>query len=177
MSRLDHPDGRRSEELSCCKHAVGALATRGEGALEAVAAPFTGAMIRSRSRQIACVQMGMAIEVEMDHMDFVPSNWNEDMEDPERAERAPTRRASRRTPKGREKGVKPEERGRRMSGRIARMLYGQSHGFIRVADGREVFFHRKDAAVFNSLVVKDRVDFELIEDPIAGPRAVRVGER
>jgi cold shock CspA family protein len=63
-----------------------------------------------------------------------------------------------------------------MAGRIARMLYGQSCGWIRIDDGREVFFHRKDAtaALFNSLAVKDRVVFELIEDPIAGPRAVRV---
>ena len=63
-----------------------------------------------------------------------------------------------------------------MTGRIARMQYGQSCGFIRADDRREVFFHRKDApgALFNTLEVKDRVVFELIEDPIAGPRAVHV---
>jgi len=109
-------------------------------------------------------------------MDFVHTNLNESVEDHDSADRTPSRRSSRRTPKkGREKGVKPEERGRRMTGRIARMLYGQSHGFIRADDGREVFFHRKDAVAFNSLSVKDRVAFEVIEDTIAGPRAVRVG--
>jgi cold shock CspA family protein len=108
-------------------------------------------------------------------MDHVPTNWNEGSEH-ERAERKP-RRTARRPMRGRAKGEKPEERGRRMTGRIARMLYGQSYGLIRLSDGREVFFHRKDApdALFNSLEVKDSVVFELIEDPIAGPRAVRVG--
>jgi cold shock CspA family protein len=118
----------------------------------------------------------MAIELEMRDMDSVPTNWNGSVEEHESADRTPSRRTSRRTPKkGREKGVKPEERGQRMTGRIARMLYGQSHGFIRADDGREVFFHRKDAVAFNSLSVKDRVAFEVIEDAIAGPRAVRVG--
>ena len=124
----------------------------------------------------------MAIELDIRDMEFVPTNWNGSVEDPDSADRTPSPRTSRRTPKkaretkkAREKGVKPEERGQRMTGRIARMLYGQSHGFIRADDGREVFFHRKDAAAFNSLAVKDRVAFELIEDPIAGPRAVRVG--
>jgi cold shock CspA family protein len=118
----------------------------------------------------------MAIELNIRDMDSVPTNWNASFEDQDSADRKPSRRTSRRTPKkAREKGVKPEERGQRMTGRIARMLYGQSHGFIRADDGREVFFHRKDAAAFNSLSVKDRVAFEVIEDPIAGPRAVRVG--
>jgi cold shock CspA family protein len=113
-------------------------------------------------------------------MEYLPTNFSEHTEDQQAPERATEhRRTSGRTPKGREKGVKPEERGQRMTGRIARMLYGQSHGFIRVDDGREVFFHRKDAraSLFNSLAVKDRVVFELIEDPIAGPRAVRVQRR
>jgi cold shock CspA family protein len=56
------------------------------------------------------------------------------------------------------------------------MLYGQSYGLIRIDDRRDVFFHRKDAkvALFNALAVGDRVVFELIEDPLTGPRAVRV---
>jgi cold shock CspA family protein len=117
----------------------------------------------------------MAIGLEASRMDYIPS-WSEGF-DHERADRAPSRRkTSRRPMQGRAKGAKPEERGRRMTGRIARMMYGQSYGLIRVSDGREVFFHRKDApdALFNALEVKDSVVFELIEDAIAGPRAVRV---
>jgi cold shock CspA family protein len=39
-----------------------------------------------------------------------------------------------------------------------------------------VFFHRKDAkaALFNTLDIGDRVQFELIDDSLTGPRAVRV---
>ena len=58
----------------------------------------------------------------------------------------PPRQRRQRAIKGRAKGVKPEERGKRTSGKILRMLYGQSYGLI----------------------------FELIEDALTGPRAVRV---
>jgi cold shock CspA family protein len=77
---------------------------------------------------------------------------------------------------GRAKGPKIEERGDRTIGRIVRMLYGQSYGLIRIDDRRDVFFHRKDAkaALFNALDIGDRVVFELIDDPLTGPRAVRV---
>ena len=80
------------------------------------------------------------------------------------------------TTKGRQKGVKRDERGHRMTGRIVRILHGQSHGFIRAEDNRELFFHRSDVrfALFNALAVRDRVAFEVIEDKIAGPRAVKV---
>jgi cold shock CspA family protein len=80
------------------------------------------------------------------------------------------------TTKGRVKGVKQAERGHRMTGRIVRILHGQSHGFIRADDNRQLFFHRSDvrAALFNALAVRDRVAFEVIEDKLAGPRAVRV---
>src|SRR5215471_12028665 len=78
--------------------------------------------------------------------------------------------------KGRAKGEKPEERGEHAVGRIVRMLYGQSYGLIRMGDRRDVFFHRKDAkaALFNTLDIGDRVQFELIDDSLTGPRAVRV---
>ena len=81
--------------------------------------------------------------------------------------------------KGRAKGVRPEERGQRTTGRILRMLYGQSYGLIRIEDRRDVFFHRKDAraSLFNALEPGDRVIFELIEDPLTGPRAVRVARQ
>lgn len=88
--------------------------------------------------------------------------------------RKPRVRASRSTA-GRAKGEKVDQRGRPTKGRIARILYGQSFGFIRV-DGRSVFFHRKDvlAGTFNELAVDDHVALELVEDALTGPRAVRV---
>lgn len=65
-------------------------------------------------------------------------------------------------------------------GRIIKLMIGQSHGFIRLTDGREVFFHRNDlreGASFNDLVVGDSVTFELVDDPISGARARSVQRR
>ena len=78
--------------------------------------------------------------------------------------------------KGREKGDKPVEHGERMTGRVVQIFYGQGHGFIRARDRRQLFFHRRDvaAAHFNTLAVGDGVSFEIIEDKLAGPRAVNV---
>jgi len=70
-----------------------------------------------------------------------------------------------------------EPRGIPSTGRIARILVGQGHGFIRLRDDREVYFHRsdsKDGTAFNDLRVGDRVTFELLEDAVSGARAVRV---
>jgi cold shock CspA family protein len=66
--------------------------------------------------------------------------------------------------------------GRPACGQIVRIHSGQSHGFIRADDSREVFFHRTDTAwgTFNQLLVGDKVAFELIEDRCSGPRATRV---
>jgi len=67
--------------------------------------------------------------------------------------------------------------GTRSMGRIARLLIGQSYGFIRVRNGRAVFFHRadlRDATTFNTLQVGDRVAFELVDDQLSGARAIRV---
>ena len=66
--------------------------------------------------------------------------------------------------------------GRPMSGRIVKIHAGQSHGFIRDEESREVFFHRTDTTwgTFNKLLVGDMVAFELIEDRFSGPRATRV---
>ncbi len=88
----------------------------------------------------------------------------------------PKRRRPRRAVKGRAKGVKLEERGETATGQVVRLLYGQSYGIIRMADRRDVFFHRKDAkaGLFNNLAIGDNLTFELIEDPLTGPRAVRV---
>jgi cold shock CspA family protein len=63
------------------------------------------------------------------------------------------------------------------TGRIVRLLVGQSYGFIRVRNGRTIFFHRSDlhdAATFNTLRVGDLVAFELVDDQLSGARAIRV---
>jgi hypothetical protein len=62
-------------------------------------------------------------------------------------------------------------------GQIVRLYTGQCHGAIRMADGREVWFHRNDMAehaAFNDFAVGDSVAFELLEDRISGARALRV---
>ena len=70
--------------------------------------------------------------------------------------------------------------GIRASGRIVRLLFGQSYGFIRGRLGREIFFHRadvRDDTTFNGLEVGDSVTFELIDDAVSGARATRVTHR
>ena len=74
----------------------------------------------------------------------------------------------------------PERRGISTTGRIARLLVGQGHGFIRLTNHREVFFHRSDVregASFNDFAVNDQVTFELLEDAVSGARALRVTRR
>ena len=74
----------------------------------------------------------------------------------------------------------PERRGVSTTGRIAKLLVGQGHGFIRLTDDREVFFHRSDVregASFNDFIVNDPVTFELLEDAVSGARALRVTRR
>ena len=77
--------------------------------------------------------------------------------------------------------VRPaEHRGTPSSGRIVTLLIGQSHGFIRLVGDREIFFHRSDVlegTSFNDLEVGDTVRFELFEDAVSGPRALRVERR
>jgi cold shock CspA family protein len=70
-----------------------------------------------------------------------------------------------------------ERRGTPSSGRIATLFIGQGHGFIRLASGRDVFFHRsdvRDGVSFNRFAVGDAVRFELLEDFVSGPRALHV---
>jgi cold shock CspA family protein len=61
-------------------------------------------------------------------------------------------------------------------GRIVKIHAGQSNGYIRSDDNRDVFFHRADTTwgTFNNLAIGDAVAFELIEDRVSGPRATRV---
>jgi cold shock CspA family protein len=63
-----------------------------------------------------------------------------------------------------------------MTGVVVRIVRGQSHGFIRASDGREVFFHRSDVAgsSFNDLDAGDPVSFTLTDDTVSGPRATQV---
>ena len=71
-------------------------------------------------------------------------------------------------------------RGTPVVGRIARLFVGQGHGYIRLTNAREVFFHRsdmKEGAAFNELRVRDAVMFELFEDAVSGPRALSVARR
>jgi cold shock CspA family protein len=70
-----------------------------------------------------------------------------------------------------------DPRGTPAAGWIARILVGHGHGFIRLRDNREVFFHRGDShegTAFNELQIGDPVTFELLEDSVSGARALRV---
>jgi hypothetical protein len=74
----------------------------------------------------------------------------------------------------------PQRRGAASTGRIVRLLIGQSHGFIRLADSREIYFHRSDleeGTSFNDFAIGDAVTFELLEDAVSGARALRVKPR
>jgi cold shock CspA family protein len=74
----------------------------------------------------------------------------------------------------------PVRHGVSMTGRIAKLLVGHGHGFIRLTDDREVFFHRSDVragASFNDFAVNDPVTFELLEDAVSGARALQVTRR
>jgi len=68
-------------------------------------------------------------------------------------------------------------RGTVCTGRVVKLFVGQGHGFIRLADDREIYFHRADlreGTSFNEVVVGDSVTFEVLEDAVSGARAVRV---
>ena len=74
----------------------------------------------------------------------------------------------------------PRQRGEKATGRIVRLLVGQGHGFIRLPDGREVYFHRADLAdgtSFNGFCVGDAVRCEVLEDRFSGARALYVRRR
>lgn len=74
----------------------------------------------------------------------------------------------------------PDPRGVASRGRIAKLLVGQGHGFIRLPGGREIYFHRSDlreGISINDLAVDDPVTFELLEDAVSGARARQVAPR
>lgn len=62
-----------------------------------------------------------------------------------------------------------------MQGTIKRVIRDRGFGFIRAADGQEVFFHRSSLQNlnFDSLREGDNVEFE-VERGDKGPRAVNV---
>jgi len=74
----------------------------------------------------------------------------------------------------------PERRGVASTGAIVELRTGQGHGFIRLADGRDIYFHRsdlEDGTSFNDFAVGQPVTFELLEDRVSGARALRVKRR
>jgi cold shock CspA family protein len=73
-----------------------------------------------------------------------------------------------------------ERRGVVSTGRIVKLLMGQGHGFIRLADSREIYFHRSDLderTAFNDFDIGHAVTFELLDDAVSGARALRVKRR
>jgi cold shock protein len=62
-----------------------------------------------------------------------------------------------------------------MQGTVKRVVRDRGFGFIRTAEGREVFFHRSSlqGLTFESLNEGDAVEFEVEEGP-KGLRAVTV---
>jgi cold shock CspA family protein len=60
------------------------------------------------------------------------------------------------------------------------LFVGQGYGFIRTGNSREIYFHRTDlreGTSVNDLRISDRVIFELLEDRVSGPRALRVAQQ
>ncbi len=74
----------------------------------------------------------------------------------------------------------PDRRGTASAGRIAKLCVGQGHGFIRLTNDREVYFHRADVcegSSINDFVLGEPVMFELLEDAVSGARALKVQRR
>jgi cold shock CspA family protein len=74
----------------------------------------------------------------------------------------------------------PRRQGTPATGCIVKLVVGQAHGFIRLQDRREIYFHRGDLSEgtqFNSFKVGDVVAFELLEDRFSGARALQVTRR
>lgn len=66
--------------------------------------------------------------------------------------------------------------GRATKGRVAQLSRGRLCGMIRTTEGQNVFFHGRDleGAKYYDVGVGKSVSFELIDDPVSGPRAARV---
>jgi len=61
------------------------------------------------------------------------------------------------------------------TGTIKRVFKDRGFGFIRTADGQEIFFHRSGLSTtrFESIAEGDAVEFEVESSP-KGPRAVDI---
>jgi cold shock CspA family protein len=76
--------------------------------------------------------------------------------------------------------ARPSERGVADSGRVVKLFVGQGHGVIRLANGREIYFHRADiegGTSINDLSVGDAVTFERLDDVVSGARALHVARQ
>jgi cold shock CspA family protein len=70
--------------------------------------------------------------------------------------------------------ARAEIRASTAKGKIKRLVGGQGSGTISAARG-DVFFHKSDVeGKYWELQVGDPVVFELLDDPISGPRAEKV---
>jgi hypothetical protein len=72
-----------------------------------------------------------------------------------------------------------DRRGVADTGRIVKLFVGQGHGVIRLANDREIYFHRADmpdGTSINDLCVGDVVTFDRFDDRISGGRALRVAK-
>jgi hypothetical protein len=73
-----------------------------------------------------------------------------------------------------------ERKGVPDTGRIVKLFVGQGHGIIRLADDREIYFHRadmKEGTSINDVSVGDVVSFDRLDDRISGARALHVVRR
>lgn len=80
-------------------------------------------------------------------------------------------------PKGVTSAVHQPRTGTPATGTIVRLLVGQGHGYIRLPDRRDIYFHRgdlSDGTAFNEFAVGDTLSFEVLEDRFSGPRALSV---
>ena len=89
----------------------------------------------------------------------------------------PRRPPPRARPKGGTPGAQQPRTGTPATGKIVKLLIGQGHGYIRLANRREIYFHRADltdGTPFNEFAVGDTLSFEVLEDRFSGPRALSV---
>jgi cold shock CspA family protein len=92
----------------------------------------------------------------------------------------PSRPAGQKAPAPGRTAGPAERRGAASTGRVVKLLIGQGYGFIRIASGREIFFHRsdlEDGISFNDFAIGDPVSFELLDDAVSGARALKVKQR
>jgi cold shock CspA family protein len=63
-----------------------------------------------------------------------------------------------------------------MTGRVLRVIRGRACGFIRAANGQDVFFHASDLhrLKLDDLEESPAVQFHLVADAVSGPRAIKV---